>query len=166
MDPQERKLAIDSLEQLLTVSCILAGFAFSGLIALPGIEIQILNQLSQGVPLAAPDLAFRVAYYAMFFSTLLFLGAILIILVYQTSNFQIPSKKLRSIQVKVSILFSFAIGCLIVSVCALGLPGKSGIIVGAVMGVVVTTGFVRESWLARRKAGTSSDQATEVPSQP
>ena len=152
MDSPQRQAAIGSLEQLLTVSCILAGFAFSGLIALPGIQVKQLAGLAGNIPLADPLLAFCVAYYALFFSTLFFLGVILIILVYQTSNFRITLQKLLRIQAKVSILFSCAIGCLVVSVCSLGLPGKVGITIGVVAGIVVTIGFFVESSQARRAA--------------
>lgn len=81
----KRDDCVTSCEQLMTISCILAGFTFSGLIALPGLEKELFQKIVNYFQ-GDFDLGFCCTFYFLFFSTICFLSVILIILVYKASG--------------------------------------------------------------------------------
>jgi len=141
---------ISSCEQLLTISCILAGFAFSGLIALPAIESKTFHSilLDMGGVL---ENVFTWAYYFLFFSTLCFLSTIMTILVYKANGYFIPIKKLKRIHLISNLIFSFAIATLLMAVVVFGIPTTMGLWGAIFMGIGVSTCFLWENLVPWQK---------------
>lgn len=149
----DRSDYIRSLEQLLTTSCILAGFSISGLIALPGIEDTVYSKIVSYFE-GDFNFAFYVCFYALFFSTLSFLGTIMIVLVYRINNYFVPMKKLRFMHFVANMVFNFAIATLMVAVITFGIPTMSGIIASAVIGLGMAGCFIWENmvpWQRKRR---------------
>ncbi|BBM83821.1 hypothetical protein [Candidatus Uabimicrobium amorphum] len=146
---QKKSDYIGSLNQLMTTSCILAGFAFSGLISLPGIEKEMFSKI---VHYFSGDLSlgFYASFYTLFFSTICFLSTIMIILVYKVHNFTIPFAKLRNIHLIANLTFSIAISALMMSVISFGIPNYMGICLAIFLGVVVGGSFVWENLLPKQ----------------
>ncbi len=141
---EKRDALVISCEQLMTISCILAGFAFSGLIALPGME-SILFQKIIDYFQGNFDLGFYYTFYFLFFSTICFLSTILTILVYKAGGYLIPIKKLRRIHLISNLIFSIAIATLLVSVITFGIPTFEGLIGGVLLGLAVAACFIWEN---------------------
>ncbi|NUM36807.1 MAG: hypothetical protein HUU50_19870 [Candidatus Brocadiae bacterium] len=141
---------VNSCEQLLTIGCILAGFAFSGLIALPGIDVKAFQNiaLDMGGNLEA---SFSWSYYFLFFSTLCFLGTIVIILVYKANGYFIPIKKLKRIHLVSNLIFSIAIATLLMAVVVLGIPTIAGLWGAIFIGLGVSSCFLWENLVPWQK---------------
>ena len=141
---QKRSHFINSLEHLITISGILAGFAISGLIALPGIEgsqyRKVISYFQGNF-----DMAFLVCFYALFFSSICFLGTIMIILVYKISNYFVPFNKLRRIHLISNMAFSFAVASLTIAVISFGIPTCIGVIGAFVVGLGMAMCFIWEN---------------------
>ena len=145
-----RKDYVASCDQLLTTSCILAGFAFSGLIALPSIDQQLFAKIVHFFA-GSFDLAFFNSYYFLFFSTLCFLCTILTILVYKASGYLIPIKKLWRVHLISNLIFSLAIASLLISVIILGIPSRYGLSIAIICGVGVASCFLWENMVPWQK---------------
>ena len=148
-----RKDYVDSCDQLLTTSCILAGFAFSGLIALPSMNQNLFAKIVSFFH-GSFDLAFFYSYYFLFFSTLCFLCTILTTLVYKASGYLIPIKKLWRVHLISNLIFSFAIATLLISVIILGIPSRWGLLIAISCGVGVAGCFIWENmvpWQKRKR---------------
>lgn len=141
---------IGSCEQLLTISCILAGFSFSGLIALPGIDLKNFKSilLDMGGNLES---SFAWAYYFLFFSTLCFLGTIITILVYKANGYFIPIKKLKRIHLVSNFIFSMAIATLLMAVVVFGVPTVLGLWGAICIGVGFSSCFLWENLVPWQK---------------
>ncbi len=139
-----RDALTNSCEQLMTVSCILAGFAFSGLIALPGMETSLFQKIVAYFH-GNFDLGFYSTFYFLFFSTICFLSTILTILVYKAGGYLIPIKKLKRIHLISNLIFSFAISTLLVAVVTFGIPTNEGIWGGIAIGIAVGACFIWEN---------------------
>lgn len=142
----ERSDYIQSLEQLITVSCILAGFSISGLIALPGIEYPLYGKIVEFFD-GDFNLAFYFCFYALFFSTVSFLGTIMIVLVYKIHNYFIPRKKLVRVHFVSNMVFSFAIATLMVAVITFAIPTMAGAIGSVILGAGMSICFIWENML-------------------
>lgn len=155
---------IRSLDQLMTTSCILAGFAFSGLIALPSIDRSVFDKI---VILVHGSFSQACCYffYALFFSTLCFLFTIMTILVYKVSNYMVPLPKLRRIHWVANGTFSFAIAALTVAVITFGYPNTLGIVIATAVGLGIASCFLWENmvpWQRKRRCQQmSKEQQTE-----
>ncbi|WP_372369197.1 hypothetical protein [Candidatus Uabimicrobium sp. HlEnr_7] len=148
---QEKKSDyIESLNQLMTTSCILAGFAFSGLISLPGIEKEMFSKIVIYFS-GDLDLGFYTSFYTLFFSTICFLSTIMVILVYKVSNFTVPFKKLRFIHLVANLTFSIAISALMMSVISFGIPNYIGVLLAVFLGVTVGGSFIWENLLPKQQ---------------
>jgi hypothetical protein len=163
----ERADYVRSLEQLLTVSGILAGFATSGLIALPGIDESLYNNIVQ---YSEGDfgLAFYFCFYAILLSTLSFLGTIMIVVVYKVHNYFIPIAKLRRVHFISNIVFNIGVAALIMAVIAFGIPNKVGVFGSMVIGLGMAACFIWENMLPwqRKKREQQMLQEQEKNSQP
>ena len=146
---QKKSDYISSLNQLMTTSCILAGFAFSGLISLPGIEKEMFSKI---VDYFSGDLSlgFYTAFYTLFFSTICFLSTIMVILVYKVSNFTVPFAKLKFIHLVANLTFSIAISALMMSVISFGIPNYMGVCLAIFLGVTVGGSFIWENLLPKQ----------------
>lgn len=147
---QKKSDYIGSLNQLMTTSCILAGFAFSGLISLPGIEKEMFSKI---VDYFSGDLSlgFYTSFYTLFFSTICFLSTIMVILVYKVSNFTVPFAKLKFIHLIANLTFSIAISALMMSVISFGIPNYMGVCLAVFLGVTVGGSFIWENLLPRQQ---------------
>ena len=141
---------ITSCEQLMTISCILAGFAFSGLIALPGIDQKLYEKILTYFS-GNFDFSFYYTFSFLFFSTLCFLGTILTILVYKASGYLIPIKKLHRVHLISNLIFSTAVASLFVSVIVFGIPTQLGLMFGIFVGIGVGGCFVWENLVPWQK---------------
>ena len=146
---QKKSDYISSLNQLMTTSCILAGFAFSGLISLPGIEKEMFSKI---VDYFSGDLSlgFYTSFYTLFFSTICFLSTIMVILVYKVSNFTVPFAKLKFIHLVANLTFSIAISALMMSVISFGIPNYMGVCLAIFLGVTVGGSFIWENLLPKQ----------------
>jgi len=135
---------VNSCEQLMTISCILAGFAFSGLIALPSLEKELFQKIVNYFE-GDFNLGFCCAFYFLFFSTICFLSVILTILVYKASGYLIPIKKLKRVHLVSNLIFSLAVATLLVSVITFGIPTWPGLLGGLFLGLSVSACFVWEN---------------------
>lgn len=140
----ERSDYVSGLTQLMTISCILAGFAFSGLIALPGLDSDLFKKIVKYFQ-GDFETAFYLSFYALFLATLCFLCTIMIILVYQVSGFFVPMWKLKRIHFVSNVVFSVAIACLMISVITFGMPSRNGCIGAITMGIGVAFCFIWEN---------------------
>jgi hypothetical protein len=162
----ERSDYIRSLDQLLTISAILSGFAFSGLIALPSIDESLLKRT---ISMLAGDfeLVFYTSFYALFFATLCFLSTIMTVFVYRVGNYLIPLPKLQRVHLIANLVFSLAIAALIISVVALGIPNRLGILVGITFGMGVAACFIWENmvpWQRKRREQQLQKERSKQPS--
>lgn len=170
----ERSDYIRSLEQLLTISCILAGFTFSGLISLPGVEVSKSALYSQIVDYFQGNatMALCVSFYALFLSTIGLIGTIMIVLVYKINNYFVPTAKLRFVHLVSNFVFSFAIATLVVAVVSFGIPSLSGLLASVFIGVGMAACFIWENMLPSqhrrreeqiRKENAAASASAEAP---
>jgi len=147
---QQRQNYVSSLEQLTTASSILAGFAFSGLLALPSISDALFGKIVQ---LFQGDFerTFQVSFYALFFSTLCFLSTLIIIMVYKISNYMIPVKKLKRIHTVSNFTFSIALAFLMISVICFAVPSLYGLGMALFMGIAISSNFLWENMLPSQR---------------
>lgn len=145
-----REECIVSCEHLLTISCILAGFAFSGLIALPSMDLKLFEKILEYFG-GTFEGSFYWSYYFLFFSTLSFLGTIITILVYKAGGYWIPIKKLKRIHLVSNLIFSLAIATLIMAVILCGIPTIWGLYGAIFIGVGMATCFIWENLVPWQK---------------
>lgn len=146
----KRSTYITSCEQLLTISCILAGFAFSGLVALPGIEKTLYQKIIHYFR-GDFNLSFLFSFYTLFFSSLCFLCTILIVLVYKAGGYLIPIKKIKMVHFVSNVVFSLAIATLTMSVIMFGIPNTLGFYISIICGVGVSACFIWENMIPWQK---------------
>ena len=135
---------IESCEQLMTISCILGGFSFSGLIALPSMELKLFSKIIMHFQ-GSLNIAFYGSFYLLFFSTICFLGTILSILVYKACGYFIPLKKLKRIHLISNLIFSFALSSLLMSVIIFGIPTWYGVVGSIICGIMLSGCFIWEN---------------------
>lgn len=142
---EKREEIIESLEHLMTTSCILAGFTFSGLIAVPSMDITLFEKF---VFFLQGDLTrtLFLTFYALFFTTVLLLGTIVSILVVKGTQYHFPIKKLRRVHFVSNMLFSFALAGLMFTVIIFGLPNSVGIFIASGLSIYIAIAFVYENF--------------------
>lgn len=155
---------VQGLDQLFTVSCILAGFSFSGLIALPGISRELFDKFVQMVS-SNVEFALLCTFYTLFFATVCFLGTIMTVFVYKVGNYFVPMNKLRRIYLVANLVFSLAIASLMISVVSFGVPTREGMVVGVAMGVGVAACFIWENMVTwqRKKREEQIEREKKTP---
>lgn len=157
----ERESHISSLNQLMTISGILTGFAFSGLMTLPSIDLDLYNKIVESFQ-GDLTVALAISFYALFFSSLCFLSTIMTVLIYRIGNYFVPLNKLRRIHIVSSLLFSIAISSLLISVICFGIPNETGILIALAMGLGVGTCFVWENMVPWQKRVREKQIARET----
>ncbi len=159
-DKLNRQEYVQSLDQLFTVCSILSGFAFSGLIAIPGMEPELFAKIANYLD-GNTDIGFYGSFYALFFCTLFFLSSIMTILVYKASNYTIPIHKLRNVYLTVNVMFSLAIATLMVSVIIFAMPSWLGVFFAFVIGSSIAGSFLWENLLPSQRAKREKQLASE-----
>lgn len=150
---QEREETVESLEQLMTTSCILAGFTLSGLLAIPSVDKEIfahIVQLLQG----NVERTLIITHYCLFLTTCFLLGTIVPIIVYKGCHYRIPLKKLKRVHFIANFLFSLALAGLVIGVISFGLPNIQGLVIAVLFGSMITLDFLYENlnpWRAKQR---------------
>jgi hypothetical protein len=161
---QQRESYTNSLGQLLTISSILAGFTFSGLIALPSISSELFQKI---IDIFQGDLmrTLYIVFFSMFFSTLCFLATISTIMVYKINNYTIPIQKLKRMHLIANFTFSMATAFLMIAVIAFAIPTWIGISLALFTGIGVAMSFLWENMLPsqRRKRELQLEQEQNTP---
>ena len=148
----QRDKFVNSLEQLTTMSGLLAGFSFGGLIALPSLSPKLFKYITDllGGTFAQ---AFYISFYSLFFASIGFIFTIIIVMTYKINGYMIPFNKLRRVHFISNMIFSFAIAALLISVITFAIPSMEGIIISFALGIGAAGSFLWENMLPamRRK---------------
>lgn len=135
---------------LLTSSSILAGFSLTGLLGLPEVGQQGIEEVAVSLGLTYSYLAFPVAYVSMLMATIAFLGVLIAIVSFRFQSTPLTLQRLK-LSFKISVLvFGIGIANLFSATIAFAVPSGGGLVVGILGGAaMVVVLLYRAFWMQK-----------------
>ena len=125
-------------EVLLTASSILAGFAMTGLLALPDTGKEGIERLAASLFFPPFDLTFPIVFYAMLVATVCFLGVMVAVVTGRLHGSRRRLGTIRSTYRASVLVFGMGLSALFCATVTIGIPTFTGFAVGLAGGLGIT----------------------------